>query len=88
MQDERRRLLGRVLQAAEDERTGIAHDLHDGPVQRLAVLNYDIYRARKRLTELAGRADVEELTGDLQEADGVLEQVENGLGEECGSCAT
>lgn len=45
VQDERRRLLGRVLQAAEDERTRIAHDLHDGPVQQLAVLNYDIYRA-------------------------------------------
>ena len=41
VQDERRRLLGRVLQAAEDERTRIAHDLHDGPVQQLAVLNYD-----------------------------------------------
>jgi signal transduction histidine kinase len=37
VQDERRRLLGRVLQAAEDERTRIAHDLHDGPGQQLAV---------------------------------------------------
>jgi signal transduction histidine kinase len=82
VQDERRRLLGRVLQAAEDERTRIAHDLHDGPVQQLAVLNYDIFRARKRLAELAGRADVEELTGDLQETDEVLGGVENGLGEE------
>jgi hypothetical protein len=45
VQDERRRLLGRVLQAAEDERTRIAHDLHDGPVQQPAVLNYDVYRA-------------------------------------------
>ena len=82
VQDERRRLLGRVLQAAEDERTRIAHDLHDGPVQQLAVLNYDIFRARKRLTELAGRAHLGELTGDLQETDEVLEGVENGLGEE------
>jgi signal transduction histidine kinase len=82
VQDERRRLLGRVLQAGEDERTRIAHDLHDGPVQQLAVLNYDIYRARKRLAELAGRADAEELTGDLQETDEVLEGVENGLGDE------
>jgi hypothetical protein len=47
VQDERRRLLGRVLQAAEDEHTRIAHDLHDGPVQQLAVPNYDIYRARQ-----------------------------------------
>jgi hypothetical protein len=55
VQDERRRLLGRVLQAAEDERTRIAHDLHDGPVQQLAVLNYDIFRARKRLNEMRAR---------------------------------
>jgi signal transduction histidine kinase len=38
VQDERR-LLGRVLQAAEDERTRIAHDLHDGPVLRPPVLD-------------------------------------------------
>jgi signal transduction histidine kinase len=82
VQDERRRLLGRVLQAAEDERTRIAHDLHDGPVQQLAVLNYDIYRARKRLSELLGRTDAEALMQDLQGADAVLEGVEKGLGEE------
>jgi signal transduction histidine kinase len=59
VQDERRRLLGRVLQAAEDERTRIAHDLHEGPVQQLAVLNCDVYRARKRLADLLGRAGSE-----------------------------
>ena len=82
MQDERRRLLGRVLQAAEDERTRIAHDLHDGPVQQLAVLNYDVYRARKRLADVLGRSGSETLMGDLQGADEVLEGVEKGLGEE------
>jgi signal transduction histidine kinase len=82
VQDERRRLLGRVLQAAEDERTRIAHDLHDGPVQQLAVLNYDIYRARKRIGDLLGRVPGEALIGDLQGADEVLEGVEKGLGEE------
>jgi signal transduction histidine kinase len=82
VQDERRRLLGRVLQAAEDERTRIAHDLHDGPVQQLAVLNYDIFRARKRLNELLGRADAKGLTQELQGTDAVLEGVEKGLGEE------
>jgi signal transduction histidine kinase len=82
VQDERRRLLGRVLQAAEDERTRIAHDLHDGPVQQLAVLNYDIYRARKRIGDLLGRVPGEALMGDLQGADEVLEGVEKGLGEE------
>jgi len=56
VQDERRRLLGRVLQAAENERTRIAHDVHDGPVQQLAVLNYDVYRACKRIGDLLGRS--------------------------------
>jgi signal transduction histidine kinase len=82
VQDERRRLLGRVLQAAEDERTRIAHDLHDGPVQQLAVLNYDVYRARKRISELLGRVVGNGLMEDLQQADAVLEGVEKGLGEE------
>jgi signal transduction histidine kinase len=82
VQDERRRLLGRVLQAAEDERTRIAHDLHDGPVQQLAVLNYDIYRARKRIADLLGTAASEALMHDLQGTDEVLEGVEKGLGEE------
>ena len=82
VQDERRRLLGRVLQAAEDERTRIAHDLHDGPVQQLAVLNYDVYRARKRLGDLLGRTAAEELMEELQRTDEVLEAVEKGLGEE------
>ena len=82
VQDERRRLLGRVLQAAEDERTRIAHDLHDGPVQQLAVLNYDVYRARKRLAELMGRTASDELTGELQGTDQVLVGIEEGLGQE------
>ncbi|MGH2815687.1 MAG: sensor histidine kinase, partial [Actinomycetota bacterium] len=82
VQDERRRLLGRVLQAAEDERTRIAHDLHDGPVQQLAVLNYDVYRARKRLTDLAGQIGGDGLLDDLQRTDEVLEGVEKGLGQE------
>ena len=82
VQDERRRMLGRVLQAAEDERTRIAHDLHDGPVQQLAVLNYDVFRARKRIGDLLGRVAGEALRGDLRGADEVLQGVETGLGEE------
>ena len=88
LQDERRHLLGRVLQAAKDERTRIAHDLHDGPVQQLAVLNYDVDRARKRLAELPGRSGSEELMGHLQGTDEVLEGVEKGLARRQGSCAT
>jgi signal transduction histidine kinase len=71
-----------VLQAAEDERTRIAHDLHDGPVQQLAVLNYDVYRARKRLADLGGQLGDGAVMGDLQRTDAVLETVEKGLGQE------
>jgi Histidine kinase len=81
-QDERRRLLGRVLQATEDERTRITHDLHDGPVQQLAVLNYDVYRARKHTADLLGQVGGDALMQDLQGTDAVLEGVEKGLGEE------
>ena len=87
VQDERRRLLGRVLQAAEDERARIAHDLHDGPVQQLAVLNYDIFRARKRPTELAGRAHLEELTGDLRRPTRCWKGWRTALARRCGCCA-
>jgi signal transduction histidine kinase len=81
VQDERRRLLGRVLHAAEDERTRIAHDLHDGPVQQLAVLSYEVHRARKRLTAIAETA-TDRLVGDLHATDALLRQVERGLAEQ------
>jgi signal transduction histidine kinase len=46
---ERRRLLDRTVQAAEQERIHIAAELHDGPIQRLSVLSYDLERARQRV---------------------------------------
>jgi signal transduction histidine kinase len=46
---ERRRLLDRTVQAAEQERTQVAAELHDGPIQRLAVLSYDLERAKQRM---------------------------------------
>ena len=46
------------------------------------MLNYDVYRARKRLADVLGRSGSEALMGDLQGADEVLEGVEKGLGEE------
>jgi signal transduction histidine kinase len=46
---ERRRLLDRTVQAGEQERIHIAAELHDGPIQRLAVLSYDLERAKQRM---------------------------------------
>ena len=52
---ERRRLLDRTLRAAEQERVQLAAELHDGPIQRLTALAYELERARHRL--LAGGPD-------------------------------
>ena len=46
---ERRRVLDRTVQAAEEERMHVAGELHDGPIQRLAVLSYDLERAKQRM---------------------------------------
>jgi signal transduction histidine kinase len=46
---DRRRVLDRTVQAAEQERMHVATELHDGPIQRLAVLSYDLERAKQRM---------------------------------------
>jgi signal transduction histidine kinase len=46
---ERRRLLDRTVQAAEQERIHVAGELHDGPIQGLAALSYDLERAKQRV---------------------------------------
>jgi signal transduction histidine kinase len=45
----RRHLLDQTMHAAEQERTQIAAELHDGPIRRLSVLSYDLERARQRV---------------------------------------
>jgi two-component system sensor histidine kinase UhpB len=40
-------LLDRVVSAAEEERTRIASDLHDGPIQRLSAILYRLHLARR-----------------------------------------
>jgi signal transduction histidine kinase len=70
-QNERKRLLARVLEATEEERTRIASDLHDGPVQALAVLSYNAHRARRKLSQ-----------EDHQAADALMRTVETSLEQE------
>jgi signal transduction histidine kinase len=48
---DRRRVLDQTVHAAEQERIYIATELHDGPIQRLAVLSYDLERAKQRMLE-------------------------------------
>jgi signal transduction histidine kinase len=50
---ERRRLLDRTMRGAEQERTRIAAELHDGPIQRLTAIGYQLEEASLTL----GRGD-------------------------------
>ena len=59
-QAERQRLLSRILRATEEERTRIASDLHDGPIQQLTALGIVAQRARRRLAR-DQRSDADEL---------------------------
>ena len=45
--EQRRKLLEHVVHAAEDERTRIAHDIHDDPVQKMAALKMRLELFRK-----------------------------------------
>jgi signal transduction histidine kinase len=60
-EDERKRLLGRTLRAAEEERVKVAADLHDGPIQRLAALGYGLERSRRQLERGEGAGAAEAL---------------------------
>jgi signal transduction histidine kinase len=74
LQQERKRTSQRMLQVAEDERTRLAAELHDGPVQRLSALLYQAGLARADLS-----------TGDPASIDWVLAELERGLGVEIAS---
>lgn len=48
-EEHRARLLAETVRAAEDERTRLATELHDGPIQRLSHLGYVLERALMQL---------------------------------------
>ena len=66
-QFERRRLLDRMLKAAEEERTRLAAEIHDGPVQRLARLGFGLERVRTRQRQGDVQA-AEKMIGEMQAA--------------------
>jgi signal transduction histidine kinase len=55
--EQRQRLLEHVVRAAEDERTRIAHDIHDDPVQKMVALKMRLEMLRR---QHPGLSDVEE----------------------------
>jgi signal transduction histidine kinase len=69
-QAERKRLLVRTVEAAEDERMRIAGDLHDGPIQRLTAAAFTL--------DLLGR----KLARGEHELDGLVAQVREQLSGE------
>jgi two-component system NarL family sensor kinase len=73
---ERRRLLDRTVQAAEQERMHVAAELHDGPIQRLAVLSYDLERAKHGLLDASPAA-----VARLEQAQATLATEVHGLRE-------
>ena len=48
-QKERAKLLARTVEVAEHERTRVAMDLHDGPIQKLTVLAFNLDRLARKI---------------------------------------
>lgn len=51
--EQRQRLLEHVVRAAEDERTRIAHDIHDDPVQKMVALKMRLEMLRRQHPDLS-----------------------------------
>ncbi len=65
VESDRKHLLDRTMRGAEEERTRIATELHDGPIQRLTAVGYQLEEAALTLSGGDG-ADVEELLSEAQ----------------------
>jgi signal transduction histidine kinase len=51
LEGDRRKLLDRTMRSAEEERSRLAAELHDGPIQRLTALGYGLDEARIALED-------------------------------------
>ena len=69
--DLREQVLDRIVAATEEERTRVAADLHDGPLQRLATMFYTTELAQSRLEH-----------GDVARSRELLKALEGKVGEE------
>ncbi len=72
-QDDRQRLLNRAVEASETERRRIAQDLHDGVVQELTGLTYQLEAARLRPRDPT--QDQEQLTATLGQVSATIEEL-------------
>lgn len=70
----RRELLARTVHAAEDERSRLAAELHDGPVQRLTAVDYLLQRVRTQLRK-----------GDTDQASALSEKAQETVRQEVAS---
>ncbi len=77
LERERAHLLDKTVQAAEEERTKVAADLHDGPIQRLTTMGYDLARSHRWLQ----KQDMERGRTILESAQKQLSTEINGLRE-------
>jgi signal transduction histidine kinase len=71
VQEQRRKLLERLMWVSEEERSRIAVEIHDGPLQVLAQLNFELERARRMLAR-----------GELERGMSVLGQGQERLRDE------
>ena len=67
-QRERVRLLARTVEVAEEERMRIAGELHDGPIQKLTVVAFNLDRLRMRIARNEPGAEelMQKIRDDLQ----------------------
>lgn len=68
---QRGQVLDQTVKAAEEERSRLARDLHDGPIQRLTTLDLKLERARLRSAR-----------GDVETSEGLLDDVQDGIRQE------
>jgi PAS domain S-box-containing protein len=64
--EERRRLLSRLVDAREEEHKRIAADVHDGPVQKMAAVGLRLETLRRRLTDPEDRRLLDELARTVE----------------------
>jgi PAS domain S-box-containing protein len=77
LERERAQLLDKTVQAAEEERTRLAAELHDWPIQRLTTMGYDLARAHRWLE----KTDLDKGLAILESSQQQLSSEINGLRE-------